>query len=120
MILNHRGVRVFVYGESIDMRCGFERLSYFVRECMGGELLAGHMYLFLGKNRRRAKALVFDGTGLVLIHKRLEVGRFMSVEELQESKEITAAELALVLDGSRVQLPLVGQRYTLPSKEIFQ
>jgi len=28
-------MKVYVYGEPIDMRLGFERLSYFVREEMG-------------------------------------------------------------------------------------
>lgn len=111
MIINHRGIRVFVYGEEIDMRSGFERLSYYIRERMGGDLLAGHVYLFLGRNRRRAKAIVFDGTGLVLIHKRLETGRFMSVIELKDANEITASELALILDGASVQLPVVGKKY---------
>ena len=112
MIFNHRGIRVFVYGVPIDMRCGFERLSYFVREELGGDLLAGHVYLFLGKNRRRAKALMFDGTGLVLIHKRLETGRFMRVEEFKDIGEITSSELGLILDGSQVRLPVAADRYS--------
>lgn len=111
MILNHRGIRVFIYGNPIDMRCGFERLSYFVREHLRSDLLAGHIYLFLGRNRRRAKALLFDGTGLVLIHKRLETGRFMAVEELQDVGEITASELGLILDGTRIRLSMAARAY---------
>lgn len=115
MIINHRGIRVFVYGEEIDMRCGFERLSYYIRERMRGNIPAGHVYLFLGKNRRRVKAIVFDGTGLVLIHKRLEVGRFMRVADLGEIREITASELALILDGASIKLPVVGIKYSASS-----
>jgi transposase len=109
MILNHRGIRVFVYNESIDMRSGFERLSFYVREQLGEDLLEGHVYL--GKNRRRAKVLVFDGTGLVLIHKRLEIGRFISIDELSDVHEITSSELGLILDGSRIRLPIASTRY---------
>lgn len=111
MIFNHRGIRVFIYGDPIDMRCGFERLAYFIREVMGSDLLAGHVYLFLGKNRRRAKALLFDGTGLVLIHKRLESGKFMRVEEFQDVGEITASELGLILDGTQIRLPMAAKAY---------
>lgn len=117
MIINHRGIRVFVYGEEVDMRCGFERLSYYIRERMRGDLLAGHVYLFLGRNRRRVKAIVFDGTGLVLVHKRLEIGRFMSVSDLGEAREITAGELALILDGANIKLPVVGRKYPVSSAE---
>jgi len=111
VIFNHRGIRVFVYGEPIDLRSGFDRLSYFVREHLGSDLLAGHVYLFLGRNRRRAKALTFDGTGLVLIHKRLEVGRFMAAEDLRDIGEITASELGLILDGTQVRLPMAPSSY---------
>lgn len=111
MIFNHRGIRVFVYGEAIDLRSGFDRLSYYVREHLGNDLLAGHVYLFLGRNRRRAKALLFDGTGLVLIHKRLETGRFMAAEEFAEVGEITASELGLILDGTHVRLPMAPSSY---------
>lgn len=111
MILNHRGIRVFVYNEAIDMRSGFERLSYYIREQMGEDLLEGHVYLFLGKNRKRAKVLVFDGTGLVLVHKRLEVGKFVCISELGNLREITASELGLILDGSHMRLPIATQRY---------
>lgn len=112
MIFNHRRLRVFLYHHSIDMRSGFERLSHFVREEMKNDLLEGHLYLFLGKNRRRAKVLCFDGTGLILTHKRLEVGRFMSLDDLSATKEMTASELALILEGSRVSLPLSPLGYS--------
>lgn len=111
MFLNHRGLRVFLYHRPLDMRSGFERLSHMVREEMRKDLLEGHLYLFLGKNRRRAKVLLFDGTGLVLLHKRLETGRFMRVEDLWETREMTAAELSLILEGSSVSLPLSPRCY---------
>lgn len=94
------------------MRSGFERLSHLVREEMRNDLLEGHLYLFLGKNRRRAKVLLFDGTGLVLLHKRLETGRFMRVEDLWETHEMTTAELSLILEGSRLSLPLSPACYS--------
>lgn len=112
MFFNSRTVRVFLYRQEIDMRAGFERLAFLARESLTSDLLSGHLYLFLGKNRKRAKVLFFDGTGLVLIAKRLETGRFMRVQDLQDSPEMTAAELSLILDGSRMKLPICGAAYT--------
>lgn len=106
MLVPGRRLKVFLYSSSIDMRSGFERLSSFIRDGMGHDLQSGHFYLFLGKNRRRAKVLYFDGTGLILVHKRLETGRFMKVTDLQTTGEMTTVELALLLEGTRLKLPL--------------
>lgn len=106
MLVPGRRLKVFLYSFPVDMRSGFERLSSFIRDGMGHDLLSGHFYLFLGRNHRRAKVLYFDGTGLVLIHKRLETGRFMKVEDLCETREMTTAELSLLLEGTKLKLPL--------------
>lgn len=81
------GHRVFVYSEYVDMRAGFERLSFYVREKMRQNLLEGDLFLFVGKSRRLLKGICYDGTGLLLVGKRLEQGRFMRLEELEENRE---------------------------------
>ena len=57
-------------------------------------------------NRKSAKALLWDGSGLVLIHKKLEDGKFMSFKNLQEVEEISSNELALIMEGTKIHLPL--------------
>lgn len=99
MFITHQSIRVFVFQQLIDMRCGFERLCFLVRSEFKQDIQAGHVYLFMGKNKRRAKVLTYDGTGLLLIHKRLETGQMHRVSELKP--EITAIELAQVLMGNR-------------------
>lgn len=96
----HRGARVFVYQEPIDMRCGFERLSYYVRDKLKHNLDHGDVFLFLGKNRRRLKAIFFDGSGLVLIAKRMEKENFMRVDDLNGITEITLRDLKFIMHGS--------------------
>ena len=78
------------------MRFSFERLSIFVREEIKSDILEGHMYLFLGKNRKRAKVLLFDRTGLILVTKRLEGGKVMKLIDLENVREITVNELSLI------------------------
>jgi transposase len=51
-------------------------LSALVEQQLGGHLLKGDVFLFVGRSWRRAKVLYFDGTGLVLMTKRLFQGRF--------------------------------------------
>ena len=93
------------------MRWGFERLSYLVREEMNHGLDVGDLFLFLGNNRRRLKALRFDGSGLVLFVKRMEKRRgFMNVMELEGRVEISHWELELLLHGSVLKKYLPERR----------
>jgi len=104
------GLRVFVHREYVDLRAGFDKLSMVVREKMGAQIIDGDFFVFLGKHRKKLKALCYDGTGLLLIAKRMERGRFMALEEL-ESAEITVDELDWLLRGSTIRRAAFG---TLP------
>jgi transposase len=68
-------VRVFVAAAPIDMRGSFDSLAGAVRT-LGLDPVSGHLYLFLNKRRRLAKALWFDGSGWCILAKRLEAGSF--------------------------------------------
>lgn len=96
-----RAVRVYACAAPVDMRRGFDGLSALVEQQLGGQLLTGDVFLFVGKSRKRAKVLYFDGTGLVLLTKRLYRGRFARpwAEEGAATVELTASELSLFLEG---------------------
>ena len=100
--------RIFVFEEYIDLRGGFDRLSMIIRDKMGAELLSGDLFLFLGKSRKKLKAICYDGTGMVLIAKRLERGRFMSLLEMDQM-EITEEEFQLFFKGSVIRRKYFGQ-----------
>jgi len=102
MILDSTGLRVFVYQKAVDMRFGFERLSYFVESDMGKRLERGSLFIFLGNNRKRLKALYFDGSGLVLLTKRMEKHTFMSVFDIR-SEEIDYSDLELLFHGATIR-----------------
>ena len=76
MIGPTRGVRVFVYREAVDMRKAYDALSALVAGPLEKTITSGDVFVFIGKTRRRAKALYFDGTGLCLLCKRLMIGHF--------------------------------------------
>jgi transposase len=109
MFIETKGLRVFIYQEVIDMRSGFEKLHHFIRDKMRNNINQGHLYLFFGKNRKRLKALFYDGTGLVLISKRIERGRFMARVELGEITEITIIELKQIFSGGLIIRPQVDR-----------
>jgi len=63
-------VRVFVVVAPIDMRGSFDALAGAVRR-LGLDPVDGHLYLFLNKRRRLAKALWFDGSGWCVLANQL-------------------------------------------------
>jgi transposase len=84
------------------MRKGFDGLCAVVTQQLARDPLNGEIYLFLSRDRVRAKVLHFDGTGLCVYAKRLERGRFASLwrEDGADPITLTVSELDLFLDGS--------------------
>ena len=110
MIAPNRHVSVYVFSTPVDMRKSYDTLGAIVREHMMRNLLDGGVFLFVGKNRRRAKVLYWDGTGTCLFQKRLEKGRFAAPWKARRVDALvwTTSELALFLEGSEFvgRLPL--------------
>ena len=101
MIGSTRNLSVYAYGEPTDMRNGFDGLSALVQRGLGRDPLSGDLFLFVGRNRKRAKVLLWDGTGLCVYAKRLERGRFANLWRLPGSPvHLTTSELQLFLEGS--------------------
>ena len=102
MIGSTRQVRVWVYRKAVDMRKQYDGLSALVRGEMQSNVMSGDIYVFVGKDRRRAKSVMWDGTGLCLYAKRLAKGRFAAPWERpgEGALVLTMTELALLLEGS--------------------
>lgn len=71
-----QGVEIFVALDPVDMRLGFERLGAVVRERMQREPRSRALFVFFGRRRQTVKVLTWDGTGVVLLYKRLDRGLF--------------------------------------------
>lgn len=112
MIGSTRRVAVHAYGAPCDMRKSFDTLAAIAVQQMRQELLSGDVFLFVGKDRKRAKALFWDGTGLCVYAKRLEQGRFAAPWQRGGSTvRMTMSELALFLEGSE----LIGKQPLSPA-----
>ena len=102
MIGSTRAVRVFAYTAPVDMRKSYSGLEGLLRNEMGHDLLCGDLFLFTGKDRRRAKVLLFDGTGVCIYMKRLCTGEFGKLRFADGELRMTMSELALFLEGSQL------------------
>ena len=112
-----RAVRVFAYAAPVDMRKGFDGLSALVEQQLGRELLKDDVFLFVGRSRRRAKVLHFDGTGLVLLTKRLFQGRFARpwCDEGARAVELTVTSSPSGRFLMTTCCPCSGTRFLTPS-----
>lgn len=70
------GLPIYVALEPVDMRLGYERLGGIVRERMQGEPRSKALFVFVGKRGHTMKVLTWDGTGAIIIHKKLDAGKF--------------------------------------------
>ena len=95
-------VRVFVAVAPLDMRGSFDALAGAVRR-LGLDPVNGHLYLFLNKRRRIAKALWFDGSGWLVLAKRLEAGSF-------QLPRVDGDEAQITLEGAAFASLLAGDR----------
>lgn len=70
------GLPIYVALEPVDMRLGSERLGALVRERMHAEPRSRALFVFVGKRGHSMKVLTWDGTGMIVIHKKLDAGKF--------------------------------------------
>jgi transposase len=105
-------VRVFIAVEPLDMRGSFDALAGAVRG-LGLDPVDGHLYLFLNKRRRIAKAVWFDGSGWCILAKRLETGSF-------QLPPLPADTTRIQIDGAALASLLAGIDFTAARKGWFR
>lgn len=74
------------------MRFGFERLGGLVREQMKREPRSKALFVFFGRKRQTVKILWWDGTGVVLIYKRLDRSLFEIPDSLTNESTVMVSE----------------------------
>lgn len=96
-------MRVFAYTAPADLRKGYNGLYALVVRELGHDPIAGHTFLFVNRRRTSCKVLRHDGTGLTLLMKRLDRGRFAALwaRSSDGALELSEAELALFLEGAQ-------------------
>ena len=93
------GTKVYLATKPVSMRLGFDGLAALVRPLFAVEPYAGHVFLFRNKGGHYLKALHWDGTGLCLLSKRLEEGRFVWPPLIDGGTVLTPAQFALLIEA---------------------
>src|SRR6056297_1327422 len=100
MIIGQGGsVRVFVATRPVDFRKGIDGRALAVQEMLGHDPFCGAIFVFRAKRADRIKLLVWDQTGMVLVHKRLEGGRFVWPQVHDGVMKMSAAQLSALFEG---------------------
>ena len=90
---------MMVATKPVDFRKGMEGLAALVREAMAADPFCGTVYVFRAKRADRVKLIFWDGTGMVLVAKRLEDGKFRGPGLQDAILRLSAAELQALLEG---------------------
>ena len=94
--------RVYVATEPVDMRLSFDRLAGVVRAYLNGDPRSDALFVFHNRRRTHLKLLWHDGSGYVLLFKRLDRRRFRIPETVPSGTrqvEVSARELRIILKG---------------------
>ena len=104
MLSFNRRTKVFVCREPTDMRASYDTLFSKAKGVLNQDPFSGHLFLFINGRRTSIKCLYYDGTGLVIISKRMEKGLFSRINPMYRGEIIlTAAEFALFFEGADLE-----------------
>jgi transposase len=102
------GVRVLIAAKPVDFRKGANGLAALAKEVLAQDPFSGTIIVFRAKRVDRVKILLWDGSGLVLVWKRLEQGVFKWPPIMDGVMQLSPGQLAALIEGldwTRVHVP---------------
>ena len=104
MISFNRRTKIFVCREPTDMRASYDTLFSKAKGVLNQDPFSGQLFLFINSRRTSIKCLHYDGTGLVIISKRMERGLFSRINPMYRGEIIlTPAEFGLFFEGADLE-----------------
>jgi transposase len=104
MISFNRLTKIYVCKEPVDMRASYDTLFSKAKGVLGKDPFSGHLFVFINSKRTSVKCLFYDGTGFVLLCKRMESGQFSRINPMLAGEVVlTAAEFSLFFEGANLE-----------------
>lgn len=86
------------------MRASYDSLFRRAKEVLDKDPFSGHLFLFINRSRTSCKCLYYDGTGFVIVSKRLERGIFSKINPFYRGEVVlTQAEFSLFFEGANLE-----------------
>jgi transposase len=114
MISFNRRTKIFVCKEPTDMRASYDTLFSKAKGVLSQDPFSGHLFVFINGKRTSIKCLFYDGTGFVILAKRMEKGLFSRINPMYPGEIImTPAEFALYFEGANLEKRFVDSPHEL-------
>jgi transposase len=97
MLAFPHSIRIYLALAPVDMRKQYDGLWAAAQTQLGEDPKQGAVFLFANKDRTRLKLLYWDGTGVWVLAKRLEQGRFCWPAPSAAKTKLALAPEALAL-----------------------
>ena len=86
------------------MRASYDTLFSKAKGVLNQDPYTGHLFVFINQRRTSVKCLFWDGTGFVLLCKRLQEGLFHKINPLHRGDVVLSpAEFALFFEGADLE-----------------
>lgn len=99
MISLANSFKIYVANSPVDFRKGMDGLAAIVVNEFDLDPFDGAIFVFRSKRADRLKIIVWDGTGLVLVHKRIEGKGFVWPRISEGTISISKAQFEALFDG---------------------
>ena len=99
MIVPGSALRIVVATRPVDFRKGHDGLAAVAANELGLDPHSGVIIVFRPKRCDRIKILLWDGTGLVMVYKRLEQGRFAWPSVRDGVMRLSRAQFEALFEG---------------------
>ena len=93
------GVRILIAMRPVDFRKGADSLAALAKEGLGQDPFSGTVLVFRAKRADRVKIVAWDGSGLVLLWKRLDEGVFKWPPVTDGVMRLSSSQLGALLEG---------------------
>jgi transposase len=91
--------RIYIASRPIDFRKGMDGLAAAVQEVLKLDPFCGAAFIFRAERSDRVKILLWDGSGLILIYKRLEDGKFRWPKIEDGVMRLSPVQLSALFEG---------------------
>lgn len=99
MIVPSSSFKIYLAMQPVDFRKGIDGLVNYVSDNFDLDPFSGAFFVFRSKGRDKIKIVMWDGTGLVLIYKRIEGKGFYWPKLVDGTLTLTKAQFEALFEG---------------------
>lgn len=122
MIVSTRRTQILISKRPTDMRQGFDGLQKAAKKVFGQNPYQGQFFVFVNRRRTSCKVYTYDGSGDVLICKRLSQGVFCRPNPTYKKKiRMTGSEFGQFFEGLNISGRILeSSPNSKPSKKLLR